>query len=121
MSNNEQCYVSEVIRVLEFISAANIITMAKTSMQRGCIAVYCLEGIAVHHDLRGDPQHLELIWFTVALQSQKLLIGAVYRQPSANNDILEYLDVNSFPKMTECGAFVHLAHWRLLTSITKTG
>ena len=37
-------------------------------------------------------------------KSQKLLIGAVYRPPSANNDILEYLDVNSFPKMTECGA-----------------
>ena len=63
-----------------------------------------MEGIAVHHDPRGDPQHLELIWFTVALQSQKLLIGAVYRPPRANNDILEYLDVNSFPKMTECGA-----------------
>ena len=27
----------------------------------GGIAVYCLEGIAVHHDPRGDPQHLELI------------------------------------------------------------
>lgn len=44
------------------------------------------------------------MWFTIALQSQKLPIGAVYRPPSANNDILEYLDVNSFPKMTECGA-----------------
>ena len=80
------------------------------------IAVYCLEGIAVHHDPRGDPQHLELFWFTVALQSQKLLIGAVYRPPSANNDISEYLDV----KITECGAEsilligdfnVHHKHW----------
>ena len=63
-----------------------------------------MEGIAVHHDPRGDPQHLELVWFTVALQSHTLLIGAGYRPPSANNDILEYLDFNSFPKMTECGA-----------------
>ena len=66
----------------------------------GGIAVYCLEGIAVHHEPKGDPKDLELIWFTVALQSQKLLISAIYRPPSANNDILEYLDSNTFPKMT---------------------
>lgn len=33
-------------------------------------AGYCLEGIAILLDPRGDPQHLELQWFTVALQSQ---------------------------------------------------
>lgn len=44
------------------------------------------------------------MWFSGALHSQKLLTGAVYRPPSANNDILEYLDFNTFPKMTESGA-----------------
>lgn len=73
-------------------------------LQAEALLFTSLEGIAVHHDPRGNPQHLELIWFTIALQSQKLLIGAVYRPLSANNDILEYLDVNSFAKMTERGA-----------------
>ena len=48
----------------------------------GGIAVYCLEGIAIHHDPRNDPKDYELIWFTVALKSQKLLIAAVYRTPT---------------------------------------
>jgi len=61
--------------------------------QRGGIAIYCAEGVAIHHDAKQDPKHLELMWFSVALNKQKkLLIGAIYRPPSANSDIIEYLD-----------------------------
>ena len=45
-----------------------------------------------------------MVWFTIALQTLKQLVGAVYRQPDANNDILEYLDTESYPKMSEFGA-----------------
>ena len=47
---------------------------------RGGIAVYCLEGVAIFHDCTIDP---ELMWFSVTLRSQKVLIAAVYRPPSA--------------------------------------
>lgn len=76
----------------------------RTGSSKGGIAVYCMEGIAIHHDPRRDPKDLELMWFTIALKSKKLLIAAVYRPPSANNDILEYLDDNTFSKMNEFGA-----------------
>ena len=70
------------------------------------IAVYCLEGIAIHihHNTRQDPTDLELIWFTVALRSQKLLVAAVYRPPSANSDVIDYLDSNTLPIMSKYGA-----------------
>ena len=51
-----------------------------------------------------EPKDLELMWFFIALQSQKLLIAALYRPPNADNEILEYLDVSTFTKMTELGA-----------------
>lgn len=51
-----------------------------------------------NHDSRRDPQNLELLLFTAAIQSKKLPIGAVYRPPSADNEILEHLDANAFPK-----------------------
>ena len=85
--------------------------------QSGCyrrgFAGYCLEGIAIHLDPRGDPQHLELQWFTVALQSQNLVISAVNRPPSANNDVLQKLE-----KMTQYGPE---SISETSTSITKTG
>ena len=71
----------------------------------GCgLAVYCLDGIAIYHNPRRDPKDLELMWLTISLQSQKLLICAIYRPPSGNNDILEYLDTSALPKMIEFGA-----------------
>ena len=44
------------------------------------------------------------MWFTVTLHSQKLLIGAVYRPPSASSDIFDYLDTETLPTMTAFGA-----------------
>ena len=41
----------------------------------GGIIIYCLDGIAVHHDATRDPTDLELMWFTITLQSRKLLIA----------------------------------------------
>ena len=76
----------------------------RTGSSGGGIAVYCLEGVAIHSDTRQDPTDLEVIWFTVALQSQKLLIAAVYRPPSANSDVIDYLDSNTLPIMSRFGA-----------------
>ena len=76
----------------------------RTVKSRGGIAVYCLEGIAIHHDTTQDPTDLELIWFTIALHSQKLLIAAVYRPPDANSDIISYLDSNTLQTMRKFGA-----------------
>jgi hypothetical protein len=70
----------------------------------GGIAAYCADGIAIHHDTKHDPTDLELMWFTVALNSQKLLIGALYRPPSANSDAIEYFDSTTLSKMKEFGA-----------------
>jgi hypothetical protein len=77
------------------------------------------EGVAIHHDTRQDPEDLELMWFTVALQFQKL-VAAVYRPPSANSDIIDYLDINTLQKMSKFGAhsvmlvgnfYVHNLDW----------
>ena len=76
----------------------------RTGTSGGGIAVYSLEGVAIHHDPQRDPKDLELMWLSVSLQSKKLLIGALYRPPSANNDIIEYLDTNTIPKIEEFGA-----------------
>ena len=75
----------------------------RTVTSGGGIAVYCLEGIAIYHDARQDPMDLELIWFMVVLRSQKLLVAAVYRPPSANNDVIDYLDTNTLPLMSKFG------------------
>ena len=76
----------------------------KQVQQRGGIAVYCAECVAIHHDAKRDPKHLEFMWFTAALNRQKLLIGTLYRPPSANSDIIEYLDSITLTKMKEFGA-----------------
>ena len=76
----------------------------RTGTSGGGIVVYSLEGVAIHHDPQRDPKDLELMWLSVSLQSKKLLIGALYRPPSANNDIIEYLDINTIPKIEEFGA-----------------
>lgn len=70
----------------------------------GGIAVYWLEGIAIYHNPDQDPAEFELIWFTVALKTQKLLCAAVCRPPSANSDIINYLDTATLPKLTEFNA-----------------
>ena len=51
----------------------------KPGQSRGGIAVYCLEGVAIFHDCTIDPEKLELIWFSVTLHSQKVLVAAVNR------------------------------------------
>ena len=61
----------------------------RTLTSGGGIALYCLEGIAIHHNPLRDPEDLELMWLSVTLQSQKLLIGSLYRPPSANNAIID--------------------------------
>ena len=48
----------------------------RTLTSGGGIAMYCLEGIAIHHNPLRDPDDLELMWLSVTLQSQKLRIGA---------------------------------------------
>ena len=76
----------------------------RTGTSGGGIAAYCLEGIAIHHDPEKEPKNLEIMWLTVTLQSQKLLIGAVYRPPSANDAIIEYLVSSTLLKLSEFGA-----------------
>ena len=71
----------------------------RPNSNRGGIAVYCLEGIAIFHDKDLDPEDLELMWFSVALRTQKLLIAAAYRPPSSNSDIINYLDANTLSMM----------------------
>ena len=76
----------------------------RTEKSKGGIAVYCLEGVAIHHDPLRDPEDLEMLWFSITLQSQKLLVGAIYKPPNANNDVIDYLDSNTLLKMDEFGA-----------------
>ena len=76
----------------------------RTITSGGGIAVYCLDGVAIHHDPLRDPDDFELMWLSVSLQSQKLLLGVVYRPPSANNAIIDYLDSNILQKLEEFGA-----------------
>ncbi|CAM4567914.1 unnamed protein product [Leuciscus chuanchicus] len=73
----------------------------RTGKNGGGIAVYCLEGISIYHNPARDPDDFELMWFTVALKTRTLLIGAIYRPPSASCDILDYLDKNTFSVMDE--------------------
>ena len=70
----------------------------------GGIAVYCLEGIAIYHNSDQDPAEFELMWFTIALKTQKLLCAAVYRPPCANSDVINYLDSATLPKLAEYSA-----------------
>ena len=76
----------------------------RTGATCGGIAVYCLEGVSIYHNPSKDPDDFELMWFTVALKTRTLLIGAVYRPPSASNEVLDYLDRNTFSVMDEFGA-----------------
>ena len=43
---------------------------------------------------------LELMWLSVTLRTQKVLIAAVYRPPSANCDIISYLDTTTLSKLS---------------------
>ena len=63
------------------------------------------------------------------MQSQKLLIGAIYRTPGANNAIIDHQDSNSLQKLDEFGAHsvmlvgdfnVHHTDW-LGSHTTDTG
>ncbi|XP_019618294.1 PREDICTED: ATP-binding cassette sub-family A member 1-like [Branchiostoma belcheri] len=76
----------------------------RSTSSGGGIVVYCLEGIAIFHDKDQDPLDLELMWFTVALKSYKLLVAAVYRPPSSNSDIIDYLDNSILSKLTAFSA-----------------
>ena len=71
---------------------------------KGGIAIYCLEGVAIFHDSTVDPFELEMMWFSVSLKSQKVLIAAVYRPPSANSDVISYLNSTTLSKLSEFGA-----------------
>lgn len=68
------------------------------------ITVYCLESFSIYHNPSRDPDNFKLMWFTVTLKTRTLLIGAIYRPPSASNEILDYLDRNTFSVMDEFGA-----------------
>lgn len=70
----------------------------------GGITVFCMHGIAIRRDAQKDPKGLELMWFTVTLHSQKLLMGALYIPPSATYDIFDYLDTETLPTMIAFGA-----------------
>ena len=65
----------------------------------GGIAVYCLEGVAIFHDCTFNPVDLELMWLSVTLRTQKVLIAAVYRPPSVNCDVISYLDTTTLSKL----------------------
>ena len=71
---------------------------------KGGIAIYCLEGVAIFHDQALDPPEFELMWFSVSLKTQKVLVAAVYRPPSANSDIISYLNSTTLSKLSEFGA-----------------
>ena len=71
---------------------------------KGGIAIYCLEGVAIFHDSALDPLDLEMMWFSVTLKSQKVLVAAVYRPPSANSDIINYLNSTTLSKLSEFSA-----------------
>jgi len=76
----------------------------RPTSNKGGIAIYCLEGIAIFHDSALDPEDLELMWFSVTLKSQKILFAAVYRPPSANSDIISYLNSTTLSKLSEFNA-----------------
>jgi len=70
----------------------------------GGIAAYCLEGVAVFHDKALDPCDYEVMWLSVSLKSQTVLIAAVYRPPSANCDVISYLSTTTLSKLTDLNA-----------------
>ena len=45
-----------------------------------------------------------MIWFSVTLRSQKVLIATVYRPPSANCDVISYLDSTTLSKLSAFSA-----------------
>ncbi len=71
---------------------------------KGSIAIYCLEGVAIFHDSALDPLDLEMMWFSETLKSQKVFIAAVYRPPSANSDVIKYLNSTILSKLSKFSA-----------------
>ena len=83
------------------IPGYNIACRRDRNADGGGIIVYCLEGIAIYHDVKKDPSNLELMWFSLALKEQKLLFAAVYRPPKANEDVIDYLDSSSIQMLDD--------------------
>ena len=44
------------------------------------------------------------MWFSVSLKSPRLLVAVVYRPPSDNSAIIEYLNTYTLRKLDEFGA-----------------
>ena len=70
----------------------------------GGIAVFCLEGVAIYHDDSYDPSHLEVMWFSIILKEQNLLVSAVYRPPRAGDEVFHYLDSMAIQRIDDFDA-----------------
>lgn len=58
--------------------------------------------LAISHNKGLDcPEDFELMWFSVSLKSQRLLVAVVYRPPNDNNAIIEYLNTYTLRKLDE--------------------
>ena len=83
------------------IPGYNISCRKDRNANGGGIIVYCMEGIAIYHDASHDPTHLELMWFSIALKEQSILVAAVYRPPSSGDEIIHYLDSSAMQKLDD--------------------
>ena len=87
----------------------------RLTSNKGGNSIYCLKGITIFHDsaLDLDPVDLELMWFSVTMKSQTILFAAVDRPPSANSDIISYLNSTTLLKLFEFNArsVVLLSDW----------
>ena len=83
------------------IPGYNIACRRDRNADGGGIIVYCMEGIAIYHDATNDPKHLEVMWFSIALKEQNLLLAAVYRPPRGGDEVIHYLDLSAIQKLDD--------------------
>ena len=86
------------------IPGYNIACRKDRNANGGGIIVYCLDGVAVYHDESNDPSHLEVIWFSIILKEENLLVAAVYRPPSSGDEVIHYLDSAAIQMIDEFNA-----------------
>ena len=83
--------IKNLLQLKRFFKSKDVLILQSTALR-----------LAISHNKGLDcPEDFELIWFSVSLKSQRLLVAVVYRPLNDNSAIIEYLNTYTLRKPDE--------------------
>lgn len=86
---------------LRYMQIKNLLQLKRFFKSKDVLQSTALRLAMSHNKGLDCPEDFELMWFSVSLKSQRLLVAVVYRPPNDNSAIIEYLNTYTLRKLDE--------------------